>query len=370
MPIIPSTPLFCPFHFHIDPMERLLLINFEKDPDSIYIGFEPQYFDDEVNGKGLIVIAWRIDGKIEVYHQPGLSLDPGKYDIAGKGLAHMVECRMEHALFEVNAQGVQAHIQFKDMADREVLIQINERNPKQRKPFGLLAPMGQAAESPSAMPMVLLHDFYFVRKRHTEISVKIDGKSHTLDELPVPMDFTKMYFCRYSPDPFIVTFNTAFEGELTPLQIGAGGTASLGDMHYELEEGATGAEIKALSGKGKRHAIRMELSPALPDILQLPSGAQFKGSFRICGHPSTGSVSGHYEVEKKGSDTRIELIPSGGWKPVIPKLSIFFMFTVAKIFKHWPKTYRWTAVLREVGKERLSMTSSWERIGSASGLWG
>lgn len=347
-----------------------MLINFEKDPDSIYIGFEPQYFDDEVNGKGLIVIAWRIDGKIEVYHQPGLSLDPGKYDIAGKGLAHMVECRMEHALFEVNAQGVQAHIQFKDMADREVLIQINERNPKQRKPFGLLAPMGQAAESPSAMPMVLLHDFYFVRKRHTEISVKIDGKSHTLDELPVPMDFTKMYFCRYSPDPFIVTFNTAFEGELTPLQIGAGGTASLGDMHYELEEGATGAEIKALSGKGKRHAIRMELSPALPDILQLPSGAQFKGSFRICGHPSTGSVSGHYEVEKKGSDTRIELIPSGGWKPVIPKLSIFFMFTVAKIFKHWPKTYRWTAVLREVGKERLSMTSSWERIGSASGLWG
>ena len=343
-------------------MERLLLINFEKDPDSVYIGFEPQYFDDAVNGTGLLVIAWRTDGKIEVYHQPGLSLDPGKYDIAGKGLAHMVECLMQPAAFEVNDQGVQANIGFQDLAGREICIQIAERNPKRRKPFGLLAPMGQAAESPSAMPMVILHDFYFVRKRHTDITVKIAGRAHTVDELPVPMDFTKMYFCRYSPDPFIVTFNTAFDGGLTTLQIRDDGTAALGDMRYELAEGATGAEIKALSRKGTRHTIRMELSPALPNMLHLPDGTGFKGAFRIFGHPSTGSVSGHYELEKKGSDTRIELIPSGGWKPVIPKLSIFFMFTVIKMFKHWPKTYRWMAVLREEAGGQLTMRSGWARI--------
>jgi hypothetical protein len=32
-----------------------------------------------------------VDGRLDVYHQPGMHPDPGKYDIAGKGLAHMVE---------------------------------------------------------------------------------------------------------------------------------------------------------------------------------------------------------------------------------------------------------------------------------------
>lgn len=34
----------CPFNIVVDPMQRLLLINFEKDPDRLYVGFEPQVF--------------------------------------------------------------------------------------------------------------------------------------------------------------------------------------------------------------------------------------------------------------------------------------------------------------------------------------
>ncbi len=33
-----NTMLYNPFHIAIDPMERLLLVNFEKHPDSLYIG--------------------------------------------------------------------------------------------------------------------------------------------------------------------------------------------------------------------------------------------------------------------------------------------------------------------------------------------
>lgn len=36
-------PILNPFALSVDPMERLLLVNFEKDPDSTYIGFEPQW---------------------------------------------------------------------------------------------------------------------------------------------------------------------------------------------------------------------------------------------------------------------------------------------------------------------------------------
>jgi len=62
--------LHIPFRIDIDPMEKLLLINFEKDPDPLYVGFEPQVFDDDIHGKGHSVIAWRVDGRVDVYHQP------------------------------------------------------------------------------------------------------------------------------------------------------------------------------------------------------------------------------------------------------------------------------------------------------------
>jgi hypothetical protein len=50
---------YVPFNLHLDQMKRLLLINLEHDPDAVYLGFEPQVFDDPVNGHGVIVIAWR-----------------------------------------------------------------------------------------------------------------------------------------------------------------------------------------------------------------------------------------------------------------------------------------------------------------------
>ena len=37
---------YSPFTLTVDPMERLLLINITADPDEVYIGFEPQVFDD------------------------------------------------------------------------------------------------------------------------------------------------------------------------------------------------------------------------------------------------------------------------------------------------------------------------------------
>src|SRR5690554_3436918 len=96
-----------PFDIHIDPMERLLLINFEKDPDTVYIGFEPQVFNDSINGKGHLVIGWRVDGKVDVYHDPSLKLNPERYDIAGKGLANMVAQEMRQVYYEIKNTGVQ-----------------------------------------------------------------------------------------------------------------------------------------------------------------------------------------------------------------------------------------------------------------------
>lgn len=351
-----------PFRINIDPMERLLLLNFEKDPDETYIGFEPQVFDDGIHGRGHIVIGWRIDGKVDVYCQPGLKLDPEGYDIVGKGLAEMVETQFTEAYYEVNDYGVQAHYEFNSIDNRQVVIKISEKNTRRRKPFGLLAPMGDAAEKPSAMPLVLLNDFYFIRKNNTEAKVSIGGKLHKLDELPVPMDGTRMFYARYSPEPLIATLNPAYDGELKPFSIEhQQRLAGSEELDIELDWVKDKPYIKSLTRKNTIHPLTLNFIDAFPDIRSLENGDVFSGEFEIKGHPTTGKIGGSYEVEKNG-EIMIKMIPTQGWDPTPSKLSLRFMYSVAKIFKNWPKTYEWTANIQEDGNGVYHMQSRWDRI--------
>jgi hypothetical protein len=356
--------ILLPFVIQIDPMDRLLLVNFEKDPDSVYVGFEPQVFDDAVNGRGHLVIGWRVDGRVDVYHQPSLHLDRAKYDIAGKGLANMVEVDMPSAYYEINDRGVQASYAFRDMGGRDIVLKIAERSRKTRKPFGLLAPMGDAAEHPSAMPLVFLHDFYFVRKHHTDVEVSINGRKHQLDVLPLPMDCTKMYFTRYSPKPLIATFNPAFDGTLPSAKIEPGATQySEGGYTYEFEWLEQQPHLKSCIRHTDHAPIRLSFQPAFPSVDNLPSDAEQSGIFTIAGHPSAGSIGGEYQVSKKDGKILISVAPTGGWKPRPTKLSLRFLYAVAKVFTRWPTTYVWTAELEPADGGAWTMRSNWKRTG-------
>jgi hypothetical protein len=358
-----SPTLLNPFRIDIDPMERLLLVNFEKDPDRLYIGLEPQVFDDPVNGKGHLVIAWRADGKVDVYHQESLRLDPAKYDIAGKGLANMAAVPFEQAYYEVTESGVQAHYAFRDLEDRPVRIRIAESSLRKRKPFGLLAPMGDAAEAPSAMPLVLLQDFYFVRRKHTEFEISIDGKPHQPDELPMPMDFAKMYFARYSPRPLIATLNPAIDGPMALLPWDGQSSQIDWEGHeISLAVEAGQVRIRQIVCQNEVHPVRLAFEPPFPDLRALPPGSSVAGSFTLEGHPSTGRITGRYKLTGASDGGHIRLMPTGGWEPKPTKFSTWFLFTVGKIFKNWPKTYEWNAVLRQADDGGCHMTSAWKRI--------
>ncbi len=351
-----------PFNIEIDPMERLLLVNFENDPDTLYVGFEPQVFDDRFNGQSHLVIGWRKDGRVDVYHEAGLKPDPAKYDIAGKGLANMIEREMVHAYFEIDDRGVQAHYQFLDIHDRMVHIRIAEKHPGKRKPFGLLAPMGAAAENPSAMPLVFLHDFYFVRRKHTDIEVSVNGHVHRVDKLPIPMDFRSMTFIRYSPEPLIATFNPAFTGTMPALELHKGSTRlKYKDQDILLEWEGGKAFIKQMLFNNDTHPVVVHFDRPFPVPDFLDKGFRQKGSFCIRAHPSTGRISGRYAVERNDGHISIVMIPDKGWKPRPNKLSLRFLYTVARMFKQWPKTYEWTAKI-EKENEHFRMTSSWKRI--------
>ena len=360
----PAATVFVPFELEIDPMERLLLINIENDPDSIYIGFEPQVFDDDINGRGMLIIGWRFDGRVDVYHQPGLKPDPYKFNIAGKGLAHIAERLLEGAFLEINDQGAQTWFSFADVYDRPIEISLSESHPAKRRPFGLLAPMGHATENPRGLPLVLLHDFYFVRRAHTELTVEINGRHHKPDKLPMPLNGRRMYFARYSPDPLILTLNPEKNASLQVLPVENDGHAYTGNTSIELTDHATAPGIKSLSRSYKHHTVTLSFAPAFPNLKELIDGEIMEGQFDVKGHSSTGKVAGVYRVEKLNGSIEISMTPSKGWIPNERSWSLRFLYSINRIFKSWPSTYTWTAVLTPEEAGEYEIASNWQRNGT------
>ena len=343
-------------------MARLLLVNLDGDPDGLYKGFEPQAFDDDVHGTGLIVLGWRHDGRIDVFHQPGMRLDPATYSIAGDGLHLMLERPLEGARFEIGPAGVDADIRFEDAAGRTVEIRIVERSPRPPSRFGLLAPMGEAASAPSALPLVLLREFAFVRRARTEARVAIDGRDHRLDLLPVPIDRARMYFVRYAEAPLIATLNPAHDGALAPLDHEGG--RLLVDAGDDLTLARAPHHV-AIAGVERTHdgqAVRVTFEPPFPNPLDLRPGADLSGRFEITSDPRLGSVAGTYAVRRDGDAVHVRLVPSDGWRPNETKWSLWLVYRVASVFRTWPSTYVWEAEIDVAPSAHATLRSAWRRV--------
>jgi hypothetical protein len=368
----PAIPVVSPFHFHTDPMAGLLLINFERDPDRIYLGLEPQAFDDEIHGRGLLVIGWRVDGQVDVFHDPGLKLDPKTYGIAGKGLHAMEERSFAGARFELGASGAQVDLRFRDQEDREIRLLVRETDTRPRRPFSFLAPMGSAASDPPALPLVFVHDFYFVRQAGTEIRIEIDGRPHRGDPFPLLLDGARVHFHRYSADPFIVTWNPTTDGSFDVLALDSEAAhgvyrAEARGVRYDLAASGDRREIRRMSRRHGSHEVVVEFAPAFPHLLALRDGVELSGAFRISTDPDAGTVTGRWRVTRQDRELRLEVSPEGGWTPGQAPRMVRLLFRAVSMFRTWPTTYVWrgTMQLAPAGQEAdgpRSFQSKWERI--------
>jgi len=365
-------PLVSPFHLQTDPMAGLLLINFEQDPDTVYHGFEPQFFDDVVHGRGLLVIGWRVDGRVDVFHDPALRLDPATYGITGEGLHAMAERSFSGALFELGPDGVQVDIVFRDLQGRPVHLVVRETDTRPRTPFGLLAPMGVAASEPPSLPLVYVDGFYFVWRAGTEYRIEIDGRTHRNDFIPLILDGTPVYFLRYSANPFIVTWNPDPEARLrvlNPRPAGAAGilTAHAEGVQYNIEESGPFREIRQMSRQEGNDKVVVEFNPALPQLLALADGVEINGAFRITAQPSLGAVRGSWRVARLGQELHLEIAPDGGWTPGPAPPMARVLFRVVSMFQDWPTTYLWRGTIQlptpnQSQEEAVLLSSGWERI--------
>ncbi len=272
-----------PFHLEFDQLSRILLVNFEGDPDTLFMGFEPQVFPLQGGGEAHLVIGWRTDGRVDKYHQPQLSPDPNKYNITGKGLTHMVSTAINTAEFMLMASGLSAHYAFTDLLGRKIRIRITENDHFKRRPISLLAPMGLASNNPESLPCLFLHDFYFVRRNKTEFLLTISGRSHAPDKLPFPIDGKRMFFTRYCLSPVIATFLPAIN--LKPYSDTAFNSFSKGIWSADA--------ANTIIWNGVDYEVKLSLSSLLPSIAELMQyKTHFECGFTLNGHQSTGSIRG------------------------------------------------------------------------------
>ncbi len=204
----------------------------------------------------------------------------------------------------------------------------------------------------------------FVRKKQTEVLISIGKKSHKLDVLPIPMDFQKMTFARYSSKPLIATLNHSHNSVVETLDLELGQhTYEKGNYIYEIDWNNQKASIKSMSVKNNIHKLTIRFITSLPCLNTVFPNIKLKGSFIISGHQSVGTISGDYHLQSKNETVTIRVIPSKGWNPKITKLSTWFLFTVAKVFKKWPTTYQWDAKLQKNSEGVWHMHSKWIRTG-------
>lgn len=178
------------------------------------------------------------------------------------------------------------------------------------------------------------------------------------------MDWQQMIFARYSPKPLIATLNPAYSGILEGFDAAIGQqTAKKGNRFYEINWIDHHAHIKSMGIQNAIHPLTMSFFPSFPSLNSLPENTQLKGGFWISGHESVGSIAGDYVIRSEKGSIGITLVPSKGWKPNTTKFSTWFLFTVVRVFKKWPTTYRWEAALQKRPDGSWHMQSKWIRTG-------
>ncbi|MGL4738904.1 MAG: hypothetical protein ACRCW2_15735 [Cellulosilyticaceae bacterium] len=348
-----------PFDMEILPIQKLILFNFEKAPDEIYKGLEFQYIASAEQLAGYRVIAYRNDDYVDLYEEKHLVGNSGGCEVCGKGLKHHRQVSFDAPNFELTQAGVRVGFAFKDYKGREILIKLEEHARKKSRPLDLVAPVGVSSEKPVTFPAFPMYTFDFVRKRHTDILIKIGGKKMVPDPfvVPMPKDGQMRYFMRYAYDCELVEFGRSKEqlikpGECYHNQLRQKGLVA----DFVTQDGNYG--MRTLKFEHSRHRFEMQFQEAFPDLLRMKDGC-IEGKFYIHMDASMGYFSGIYTVSKANEEVTIGLEVSDGWTVENKMFFTKMMLKKDSVFRQWPATYRY---VQAINLKTYESTSQWSRI--------
>lgn len=343
-----STFVF-PLTLSEEPMERLLVASFRDDPE--YEGIEPQMFDNGTSGKGLKILMYRKDKKVDVYWQPGVSFDEKTFTL-GEGLGYTAETVMSPSRFVITETGVDIDIAFTDKSGRRVQILIKE-NTRNINPFPFLAPVGDNVKDPNKLFAVYMKEFDFVRREGTTIHVTIGDRELQPASFPISRDRQKVYLMRYASSLVIGEMNASVTKPVVLENISPG-TVKTGDMSLMINEEN---EVQSCWVNSKSDRIELRFSEGFPNLLTLPQNKKVKGSWQ---YAVSGEVlfGGKYSLLRDDNKVFVELDVTKKWKPRNIPFSFRVFTGIVRMFRVWPVSYKWNAV---VDLNEMSVESRWLR---------
>ncbi|MDX9694179.1 MAG: hypothetical protein RBT49_00145 [Bacteroidales bacterium] len=350
---------YSPFSLSIDDMNRLILINFEKDPDEFYNTFELQQASDKTGKKYLLVVAYRNDGGSDIYYQPGY-LFASQASVLND--VTFFARALENAKFEITKGCLDVYFTFNDKYGRRIKVIVNENKKLKNNPFYLLAPVGVVSKKPSSLPIYSLYEMSFTKRKNTNIEIEIDEVKHKPDTFPLPIDYSKNYFTRYSTDAFNVDWNKNFHGQLFPLMPGKKTRLEDNGVAYELVNNNGHYEIKDIRTTNHKHYLNINFFPPLPDIVCLVDDVALNGKFMTTTDKTIGTIRGEYYLKRHGQEIELKIQANKGWIPNENRFILKLLFLIVKVFKDWPKSYIWNATIKLNETDHPVMKSSWSRI--------
>lgn len=352
----------CPLSLKVEPIARML--NCELADDPLYDGLELQWFDDDVHGTGMLAfLSRRADRRVDYYLQGGLRLDPAGYQIGG-GTGAWTETEFEVARLEITAGGVDAAATFTDVDGRLIEISVDDRDGRARRRGHLLAPVSANIDDPTSLLLVWLQGFDLVRTTATRAEIRIGGREASTGRLPGAR-LHRRRLIKYAAPLCAVELNRNHQGPLAlDGTVTSAGPWSLSRSGVRLELADDGYRVAALVAARGGHSARVALDPPLPDVSGLADGAVEAGAWHVSvdGARLTG---GRWTATRSGDRVELGLDVLERWRPGPLPWLMRVVTTVVPVFRRWPTTYRWRAVV-QLGPAP-TMTSRWERTGSGSG---
>lgn len=339
-------------------MQKLILINIESDPDKYYKEFELQQAFDEDNNESFLLIAYRNDRGVDIYHQNNYPFSSASSVFA---VPNLIERDMEDAVFEIDNDKMEMRLSLTDKYGRIVELSVLEKQKNKKKPFSILAPVGAGSENPLSLPVYLLYEMSFARRAYTDVKVKIDGVTHKPSTMPLPVNCARNYFIRYSADTFIVDWNRNYNGFIKPLDIVGNNLVDDQGIKYKLIQNSGNYEIEALGKENEKHQLRIDFYPPIPDLSCLKDGLELEGEFEISAEKSIGIIKGVYIINTQENKISISMCPSEGWKANEKKISLKILYLLGPFFKKWPSTFTWEVEFDFSNEKKVYMKSSWKR---------
>ncbi|HNW73331.1 MAG: hypothetical protein PHP04_11725 [Bacteroidales bacterium] len=345
-----ATPFLFPFRLNNEPIKRLLVADVKDDAE--YEGIEPQLFDNGESGKGLRILMYRKDKKVDVYWQPGVR--PGLQNLSiGDGIGDTAECVMSPSRFEMTGSGVYLDIVFTDKLGRRVRIYIRENN-SDFHPVPFLAPVGSNVKSPNKLFAVYMKEFDFVKRQGTEINLKIGNRELTPATFPLPMNGQRVYFIRYATNLVIGEINS-LPTKPVIIENVRPGINKIDDLNLTIDDDGRIKECWVDQGNDP---IGLKFEPGFPNLLALPRDKKIQGQWQYA-VSSKVLFGGTYTLQRDQDKVTVELDVTQPWKPGKLPFTYRLLTIFIRSFRTWPTTYKWTGTVDL--KNNIIVNETWVR---------